>query len=531
MEVTYDKAAIQEYMDAIGNVGLSFRRTKDESMAHYNSCVQQYSRIYSELEQASHNAYNKVEAAESMRRSADAEYETAMRIMENSDDEDERKTAQDRAQRARRLQIEADSELENASSALTACQAKMTKLTTLWEQYTPQLEAVKGRVEDGLSSFIALAEHGNRDLATFIGVMDKAQVALHGGTVSGSSSTVPNGTNNGAVPLESEGSKFANNSPVGQNTTQKGNSIGIIYSAGLASLVMSVAGSVQSFPYTKAGLAKAHRAAISSGDKEMIAKTESLYRSRVNAVSSARDDKWNKEYMPLVHANIRRSVELHFSDYVSEEKLNNCLSTLSFMDQDELAKRYGRGFQKGTLGFNDGESSNIAHDIKGVTYDGRVGDKAIPGSGNTNINYALVTAIHENLHMMSANDTPFELRRGIMVGGDETSRAMNEAFTEYFTFISCGGDTPLGGFYPGVYSGYQILMQEMPTIEKAVGRDCMMDAYFNNNPQRMRTSIDAILGAGAWDDMCAASYDVMYNNNANNAAARLSGYLNKLSAT
>jgi len=529
MEVTYDKAAIQEYMDAIGNVGLSFRRTKDESMANYNSCMQRYSRIYSEIEQASRAAYNKVEAAESMRRSADAEYETAMRIMENSDDENERKTAQERAQRARRLQVEADSELEYASSVLTVYQAKMNELNSLWDQYTPQLEAVKGRVEDSLSSFIALAERGNRDLATFIGVMDKAQAALHGGTIAGTTPTVPNSSNNGTVPLKSVSPKFASNSPIGQNTTPKGNSMGIIYSAGLASLVMSVTGAVHSFPYTKSGLAKAYRMAVSSGDEEMITRTESLFRSRVNAGSSARDDKWNKEYMPLVHANIRRSVELYFSDYVSEEKLNNCLSTLSFMDQVELAKRYGRGFQKGTLGFNDGEFSNIAHDMKGVTYDGRVGDKVIPGSGNTNINYALVTAIHENLHMMSANDTPFEMRRGIMVGNDETSRAMNEAFTEYFTFISCGGDTPLGGYYPGAYSGYQILMQEMPTIEKAVGRDCMMDAYFNNNPQRMRISIDAILGTGAWDDMCAASYDVMYNNNANNAAVRLSGYLNQLS--
>lgn len=263
-----------------------------------------------------------------------------------------------------------------------------------------------------------------------------------------------------------------------------------------------------------------------------VSQTTNVGRNKYTSSPSSnfsKADAWNTDNMPLVRANIRRSVELYFSQYVSEDKLEHCLEALSFMDQDELAKRYGRGFQRGTLGFNDGDTSNIACDIKGVTIDGRVGDRTVSGSGNININFAFVTAVHENLHMMSANDTPSVIKRGIMVGGDEQSRAMNEAFTEYFTFLSCGGDTPLGGLYPGVYSGYQILMQEMPTIEKAVGRDCMMDAYFNNNPQRMREAIDSLLGPGAWDDMCTASYDLLYHDNANGGAARLVDYFKQLS--
>lgn len=236
--------------------------------------------------------------------------------------------------------------------------------------------------------------------------------------------------------------------------------------------------------------------------------------------------------MPLVKANIRQSVNTYFSKYVPQDKLEQCLEALGFMNQAELRRRYESGggsyMPYGTLGYNDGENSNIAHDMKGVTSDGRVGDHKIQGSGNTNINYAFVTAVHENLHMMSANDTNGERRRGIMVGNDEKSRAMNEAFTEYFTYLSCGGDTPLGGLYPGAYSGYQILMQEMPTIEGAIGRDCIMDAYFNNNPQIIRGKIDSILGSGAWDDMCAASYDLLYNNNANGASGRLLEYLKHL---
>jgi hypothetical protein len=242
-------------------------------------------------------------------------------------------------------------------------------------------------------------------------------------------------------------------------------------------------------------------------------------------------EKWNTEYMPLVKANIRQSVKDYFSDYVSEAKLESCLETLGFMNQEELRQRYetsGVKVPNGLLGFNDGESSLIAHDIKSHTINGRVGDNVIAGSGNVKINYAFVTAVHENLHMLSANDYMGESRRGLMVGNNEVTRAMNEAFTEYFTFLSCGGEKYMGGLYPGQYSGYHVLMQEMPTIEKAVGRDCMMSAYFNNNPQLIRNKIDSLLENGAWDKMCYAAYDLFYNDNKCNGGAVLGEMLGRL---
>lgn len=242
-------------------------------------------------------------------------------------------------------------------------------------------------------------------------------------------------------------------------------------------------------------------------------------------------DEWNTVFMPLVKANIRQSVQTHFSKYVSQEKMESCLEALGFMDQAELRRRYeegGRHMPDGVAGYNDGTASNISCDMKGATKEGCIGHHKIPGSNGFKISFAFVVAVHENLHMMSANDQPSEARRGLMIGQDEISRAMNEAFTEYFTFISCGGENPLGGLYPGVYSGYQILMQEMPTIEKAVGRDCMMDAYFNNKPQRMRSKIDSILEPGAWDDICAASYDMMYNGNSNDSYEQLQKYFGRL---
>lgn len=245
---------------------------------------------------------------------------------------------------------------------------------------------------------------------------------------------------------------------------------------------------------------------------------------------SMSDNRWNTEYMPLVEANIRQSVATYFSDYVTSDKLEHSLEALRFMDQDELRHRYesdGDRMTGNTLGYNDGESSNIANDMIGHTADGWVGGINVCGSDGTNINYAFVTAVHENLHMMSANDTPNEIRRGIMVG-NSNALAMNEALTEYLTFISCGGEGQMGGLYPGVYSGYHRLMQEIPVIENAVGRDCILDSYFNNNPDHIRGAVDGILGQGAWNDMCDASNDMLYNENRNGGEERLRVYLDRL---
>lgn len=243
------------------------------------------------------------------------------------------------------------------------------------------------------------------------------------------------------------------------------------------------------------------------------------HRAKTGASSTNldRDRLWNETYMPLVQANIRKSVEQHFSQFISPEKLEASLQALSFMDQRELAKRYGKGFKANTLGFNNGDTSNVAHDIKGTTSE----------SGDTLINFAFITAVHENLHMMSANDSEGITRRGIMIS--EKHRAMNEAITEYFTFLSVGGNTPLGGLYPGEYSSYTTLMKEIPKIEAAVGSDMLKAAYFFNNPRLLETKIDSICGVGAWESLCEDFYIFQYGGgNQGEAIGRILRTLQKL---
>lgn len=272
MELSYDKAALQEYMDDIGSVGESLRRAKDESFSLYNSCKQQYTRLYTELEQANRKAYNMVESAESMQRAADAEYELAMRRLENAEDDSERESAQEQLRSAQARQAEAAHEMSIASAAYAKAQANMKKLTDVWERYQPSIDSAAHKVEGGLSSFSTLVSNGNSDLGEYMGIMDKAQAALYDGTSgtastsSGSSSSV---TSSGAIG-KSSSSTFR---------SKTGNTLGLVTAAGVASIVMNIAGKEHSFPHTKSGAAKAYRTAVNSGDPEMIAHTNGMFSS------------------------------------------------------------------------------------------------------------------------------------------------------------------------------------------------------------------------------------------------------------
>ena len=225
-------------------------------------------------------------------------------------------------------------------------------------------------------------------------------------------------------------------------------------------------------------------------------RTYSLFKTR-SAVVDEQSRRWNETYMPLVKANIRKGVADHFADYVTEEKLESSLKALEFMNLDELKRRSGFRISDNTLGYNDGSSSNVASnfDAEAINIYSRISP-----NGTYGFNPAFVTAVHETMHMMSANDTQTKAKRGIMrCNGDS---AMNEAITEYYTFIATGGNTPLGGLYPGIYSGYNDIKDFIPAIEGYVGVDCLKEAYFHNRPEIVALKIDQKCGSGTWDCLC-----------------------------
>ena len=302
MIVSYDRAAIHEYIDDINSVGESMRRSKDECVSSFKSCEQQYSRLHTELEQKVRKAYNEVEYAESEQRAAEAEIEAARRDLENARDESARESAQRRLQVARKRKAEADKQFAIAYAEYQKYQAALRKLEELWSRYQLQMNSAANKVEDGLVSFLTVVDNGNRDLGEYMGIMDKAKSALYEGTpgtmTSGGGSSFKGGGSSGQAVSGGEnptsnftsvggnvGRSDGNSSSISEISspecfkTSSGNSVGLANNAGSDSIVMTLDGQEYNFPNTKSGAAKAYRTACQSGDSELICRTKDMFKA------------------------------------------------------------------------------------------------------------------------------------------------------------------------------------------------------------------------------------------------------------
>lgn len=281
MNVKYDKAALQEYMNQVGVVGEQMRRKQDESFNIYNSCKQQYTRIHTKLEEVMHRAYNQVENAESMRRNAEIEYETARRSVEHAEDEDEKNVAMQRMRQARIMQEEADKVYSKVSADYSKASSDLRNLSELWEGRYPLLESQANRLEDRMLSFSRLVANANSDLGEYISLMDKAQDTLHENSKEGASSNGGSVSSDGVVNTAGAQSVRCNS---GQQTTdavfrsEVGNTVSIVAATnGLKAISMSIGGKTQTFPGTKSGIARAHRNALKNNDIELASYTSKMF--------------------------------------------------------------------------------------------------------------------------------------------------------------------------------------------------------------------------------------------------------------
>lgn len=287
MEVGYDKAALQEYMDEIGTLGENMCRRQDESLNLYNSCRQQYNRIHTKLEEVVRRAYNQVENAESMRRSAELEYETARRTAENAEDEDERNSAMRRMQQAQMMRASAEEEYSKASNAYSKATGDLKQLSELWNENAPALESQAHLIEDGLSSFSHLVANGNSDLGEYIGIMEKAKDALYSSSAertdsnSGASATanttIHSQERQGSQNTTAQGKGVSSAaSPVGWCASNSMTAVSV-NECGQKTVSMTIGGIERSYPCTMSGMAKAYRHAKASGDQDMIARTSAMF--------------------------------------------------------------------------------------------------------------------------------------------------------------------------------------------------------------------------------------------------------------
>ena len=268
-------------MGQIGSVGQQMHRRQDEILNLYHSCKQRYNRIYTKLEEVARRAYNQVENAESMGRSAELEYETAKRTAENAEDEDTKNAAVQRMRQAQITRAEADEEYAKASVAYSKASGDLKRLSELWDENAPALESQAHRVMDGMASFSRLVANGNSDLSEYISIMDKARAALHGESGESTDSNGSFGSSGDTTSSAEAQSSISHGERHEMGALFKsklGNVVGVVVAAnGLKTISMSIGGKTKTFPNTKSGIAKAYRTALKSADGELASYTNQLF--------------------------------------------------------------------------------------------------------------------------------------------------------------------------------------------------------------------------------------------------------------
>lgn len=178
-----------------------------------------------------------------------------------------------------------------------------------------------------------------------------------------------------------------------------------------------------------------------------------------------------KNSTEFIDLEIRNYTKANFSKYLTDDKMNRPLSdTIEFVSKKELMEKYGK--EKNILGFNDGKKSYV----------------------DAESGYALATAVHENFHQLSCNDTATQTKRGVKIDGKNTQ--VNEGITEYYT------QKLLGDHYPDkVYSAYDGNKERIRQIESVLGEDKLAEAYFQNKPEIISKDIDTTLGEGKFDEL------------------------------
>lgn len=282
MEVGYDKSALQEYMDQVVTVREQMRLRQDECLNAFNSCKQQYNRIYTKLEAIAYRAYNQIENAESMQRSAELEYEAAYKIAENAED-DEKNAALQRMRQAQVMRVKADEEYSKACVAYSKASDDLKNLVELWDGKVSTFESQVRCVEEGMASFSQLVANGNSDLGVYMSIMDKGKSTLYGGLIGekyGSATGISSFGNVTDFTGRQDAGKSDYVQRIGDSSYQSefGNiveSIGAVNSAKTISI--NIGGKMHIFPATKSGIAKAYRSAVKSGDAELASYTKRIF--------------------------------------------------------------------------------------------------------------------------------------------------------------------------------------------------------------------------------------------------------------
>jgi predicted nucleic acid-binding Zn-ribbon protein len=230
MEVKYDETAVLDYISNFRNLQDLMKRDMDESLNKYNACKQEYSRIFTECEEESHRAYNRVMSADSEIQMADMMLDQAMASVSDSDDEDSQPDY-DMINRAQEMRRQAEADLVGAQADYSRAQDNIRKLNAIMEKYGPTLEAESKVVNDSFTECSLVGSKASEALEQYVGVMDKAYSALYESPAPqssyGASGSSSSSGSNGSTMEETNGSG-GNSTTIVNEMTSSGDNKGVM---------------------------------------------------------------------------------------------------------------------------------------------------------------------------------------------------------------------------------------------------------------------------------------------------------------
>ena len=283
MKMRYNKDAILQYIEQIQKVKKTLKAEQDDSMLRFSLCRQKYNRLHGELEQKCRKSYNRVEDAESKKRSDEALLQRYKESFDNAESEQSKAILQNQIRIASDQLLEDNDDLSSAQEQYRNDEKALHSLEELWNRYYQQLESTSRRMEDRLFELLSIVKKEDQALSKYMIAMQRVEDELkkahpsdNGDLQNSQVESLQKESIAASSLLENIGGtedKQHDNVYFGASD----NLFGLMTIQGLTSIVIVLNGQVHSFPNTKSGAAKAYRIALKSHDPEIIEKTQTAF--------------------------------------------------------------------------------------------------------------------------------------------------------------------------------------------------------------------------------------------------------------
>lgn len=270
-DLHFDKGAVQRFAETLSALKQDFLRNSEEGKTRFDSCREAYTRIRGELEQDYANYRMRRDWVEQRYSAA----QVALKAERAKSDED---GGQDRyaIECAQEEIALASTEMESLNRKIRGCQEMMGRLQTIWDGNGNRAGGAIKILEDSFFAYRLFSDRSIQDLEVFMDYMEKSKKTLQENT------PMVNSLEGSAVSLSGGNNSLSSvNGPMGKSFPGwcKKNHMRNVYADenGKKCFHMNIGGSNIHFPCTASGAAKAYRAAVKSGDSDLIARTSAIY--------------------------------------------------------------------------------------------------------------------------------------------------------------------------------------------------------------------------------------------------------------